>query len=49
MNLDTRNGLIREEARDLSRAINQVYNSIVFTCQKKCITTFTDKVLTREE
>ena len=46
---DARNGLIREEARDLSRAINQVYNSIVMTCQRKCITNFNEKVLSKDE
>jgi len=40
---------LREEARDLSRAINQVYNSIVLSCQKKCLTSFKEKVLTKDE
>ena len=44
-----RNALIREEVRDLSKAINQVYNSIVMTCQRKCISDFTQRVLSKEE
>ena len=40
---------LREEAKDLSRAMNHVYNSIVFSCQKSCLSTFTQSKLTQEE
>lgn len=40
---------LREETKDLSRAMNHVYNSIVFSCQKNCLSTFTQSKLTPEE
>lgn len=32
---------MREDTKDLARSMNLVYNSIIFSCQKRCITTFT--------
>lgn len=29
--------MLREETKDLAKAMNQVYNSMVFSCQKRCL------------
>jgi hypothetical protein len=41
--------LIREETRDLSKSMNHVYNSIVFSCQKRCLTDFKSNIASKEE
>jgi hypothetical protein len=41
--------LLREETKDLSKAMNHLYNSIVFTCQKKCLGSFSAGALSPEE
>jgi len=40
---------LREETKDLSRAMNHVYNSIVLSCQKSCLSSFAQAKLTQDE
>ncbi len=30
--------IVREEAKELAKQMNNVYNRIVFSCQKRCLT-----------
>lgn len=47
---DPRLSLLREDVRELSKSMNHVYNSIIFSCQKRCLTNFTSSnKLTPEE
>jgi len=41
--------MIKEETKDLSKAMNNVYNQMVFACQKKCLNNFATNVLSQEE
>ena len=38
---DPRLGLLKEDVRELSKSMNHVYNSIILSCQRRCLTTFT--------
>ena len=41
--------IMREETADLSKSMNQVYNSIIFSCQKRCLTSFITNKVSKDE
>lgn len=47
--LDQEMNMIKEETKELSKAMDHVYNQMVFACQKKCFNNFTANGISKEE